>query len=214
MTYDRIIWDFNGTLLDDVGICIEAADQLLSLHDLPPIATLENYHRVFGFPIIDYYRRIGFDFSKTDFSVLANEWVAIYMDKVEKAPLRDGMADVLREFSRLGIRQTVLSMTESAMLRYQLDLLKITELFDEVWGRNDIYASSKLSLAAEWREKHPLETPLYIGDTLHDAESAKIIGADCLLLAGGHENIETLSTSGLTILSSPAELLTYMRNNC
>ena len=58
-----------------------------------------------------------------------------------------------------------------------------------------IHISSKLKLAEKWRNEHPEEKAIYIGDTSHDAESAEIIGAECLLLAGGHEGICLLYTS-------------------
>ena len=83
MNIDRVIWDFNGTILDDVDTGIEAVDVLLAKYGLPELKTRERYYEVFGFPIIDYYRRIGFDFEKTDYSILANEWVEIYLEKVK-----------------------------------------------------------------------------------------------------------------------------------
>lgn len=210
MRYSRVIWDFNGTLLDDVAVCIHSADTLLARYSLPPIATVERYHEVFGFPVIDYYRRVGFDFDRLDFKTVADEWVALYLDEVERAPLRAGISKTVREITRRGLPQTVLSMTEQKMLLHQLDLVGMREAFDEVVGLDNVYASSKLALAAAWREEHPGEHPLYIGDTLHDAESAGIIGADCLLLTGGHESASSLASSGLPLLTSPQEILAYL----
>ena len=75
---DRVIWDFNGTILDDLKISIESADELLLRYGLPIIGDVDKYYSVFGFPIIEYYKRIGFDFTKHDFTVVANEWVDIW----------------------------------------------------------------------------------------------------------------------------------------
>ncbi len=208
---DRVIWDFNGTILDDVAIGIEAIDTLLEKYRLPPIRTKERYYEVFGFPVIEYYKRIGFDFEKISFPVLASKWVALYLDKVKKAPLRKGIYNVIREIKKDGIKQSVLSMTKISMLKYQLDLLGITDLFDEIYGLDDIYATSKLLLAEKWKNEHPGEKTVYIGDTSHDAESAKIIGSECLLLAGGHEGIDSLKKTKVRILYSPADILIYIK---
>jgi len=206
--YQHVIWDFNGTILDDLVTGIESADELLLRYQLPPIATVERYYEVFGFPIRDYYRRIGFDFSKTDYSILAHEWVDIYLRRVKEAPIRRGVLEVVEELTRRGVRQTVLSMTESAMLGRQLGFLGLEGAFDEVWGLNDIYATSKLELASEWRRRHPHETSLFVGDTSHDAESAKVIGCDCVLLTGGHESRDALLATGMNVIDTPEQILT------
>lgn len=210
MRFDRVIWDFNGTILDDVDTGIESADELLSRHGLPQMKTREKYLSLFGFPIIDYYRRLGFDFDKIPFSVLANEWVEIYLEKVKNAPVREGIRDVISAFRDAGLKQTVLSMTESSMLDYQLGLLGVKELFDEVCGLDDIYAKSKLSLAAKWKEEHTGERVVFIGDTTHDAESAEIVGAECILLAGGHESREKLCGTGAFVADSPDGVLRFV----
>ncbi len=205
--YDRVIWDFNGTILDDLMTGIESADELLLRYGLPPMRTVERYYEVFGFPIRDYYRRIGFDFSKTDYSVLAHEWVEIYLRRVKDATVRDGIWDAVCALKRRGIPQTVLSMTESAMLQKQLSYLDLQNTFDEVCGLDNIYATSKLELASAWRRHHPSERVLFVGDTSHDAESAKVIGCDCVLLTGGHESREALLRVGVDVIDSPSEIL-------
>ena len=48
MRFDRVIWDFNGTILDDVDTGIESADELLSRHGLPQMRTREKYLSLFG----------------------------------------------------------------------------------------------------------------------------------------------------------------------
>ena len=207
-TFDRVIWDFNGTILDDLMTGIDSADELLLRYGLPPIQTVDHYYEVFGFPIRDYYQRIGFDFSKIDYAVLAHEWVAIYLRRVKDAPMRDGILDAINELKRRGVSQTVLSMTESTMLHQQLGYLGLTNTFDEICGLDNIYATSKLQLAAAWRQQHPNETVLFVGDTSHDAESAKVIDCHCVLLAGGHESRASLLRTGAKVVDSPMEILT------
>lgn len=206
--YDHVIWDFNGTILDDLQVGIVSANRLLTRYGLPNMASVEDYYRVFGFPIRDYYERLGFDFSKVDYETLAHEWVAIYLELVKEAPIRVGVLDVIETLSKKRIPQSVLSMTEAEMLAHQLTLLGLENTFDEIWGRTDIYAGSKLQLAECWRTEHPHDRVLYIGDTTHDAESAEVIGCDCLLLVGGHQSKASLLLSGATVIDDPATILT------
>lgn len=208
--YDRVIWDFNGTILDDLSVGIESANCLLERHGLPIMESVEAYHRVFGFPVRDYYARLGFDFTKVDYETLAHEWVAIYWELVKTAPIRDGVLDVISELTMRKVPQTVLSMTESDMLLHQVALLGLSDTFDEIRGRTDIYAGSKLNLAKSWREEHPNERVLFIGDTTHDAESAAVIGCNCLLLAGGHQSKTALLASGVTVIDDPHQILEHI----
>ena len=71
MKYKTVIWDFNGTLFDDMGVSIDAMNTVLSRRSLPLIKGLFEFQNVFGFPVRDYYSRIGLDFSKEPYEVPA-----------------------------------------------------------------------------------------------------------------------------------------------
>lgn len=88
----KIVWDWNGTLLDDVDLCFSCINRLLVNHDLKPLDTLDQYREVFTFPIEDYYRTVGFDFDQIPFSILAHEYMEDYQEKSYACNLH---ADVL-----------------------------------------------------------------------------------------------------------------------
>ena len=198
MEYRNIVWDFNGTLLDDLGIGIRAVNALLRRRSLPTLGSTEEYHAVFCFPIEEYYRRLGFDFSREPYEVLAVEWVSEYRAIEHTAPLRKGARELIAAFSRAGVRQIVLSATEEHMLREQLSALGILDCFDLVLGRSDIYAESKLALAEALAPRLSGRT-LVIGDTSHDLESAKALSADAILLRGGHTSDASLDALGCEV---------------
>ena len=114
--YTHIIWDFNGTILNDVQLGIDSANRLLTAHGLPRIRSEEEYREKFGFPIIEYYRRMGFDFSATPYADLAVEWVAYYMESKKNATVFADIPEVLRKMKERGIPQIILSATEWNML--------------------------------------------------------------------------------------------------
>ena len=80
------------------------------------------------------------------------------------------------------------------MLTEQICDLGIKDYFCEIMGLDNIHAGSKLSLAYEWRERHRGERVLFIGDTDHDAETARALGAECILISRGHQSREHLLT--------------------
>ena len=205
-TPDYCVWDFNGTILDDVETGILAVNHLLRERGLKTIQSREEYQRVFGFPIRQYYERLGFDFEKEPYEVVAPLWVEQYLIHVRNARMFEDVRKALERFQSMGIRQVVLSATELQMLRGQLKDLEITHYFEEILGLDNIHASSKIALAEEWRKRHPRERILLLGDTDHDCATAKALGADCVLIARGHQSADYLRTVCPTVVDSLGDL--------
>ena len=210
MKYDHIIWDFNGTILDDVDTGLRSVNKLLGDRGLPTLESKRSYRAVFGFPIIDYYRRLGFDFEAEPYEVIAPLWVEQYMINVKDAPVFEDVRDTIFYLDERKIPQTLLSATERNMLLCQLETLGLRDTFAEVLGRDDIHAASKGGVAQEWRDRHPGEKTLMIGDTDHDLQVARQIGADCVLVCRGHQSGEYLKSLGVPVFDSLSQLIKYM----
>ncbi|MBQ3507047.1 MAG: HAD family hydrolase [Clostridia bacterium] len=209
--YTHVVWDFNGTVLNDVRLGIDCVNAMLKKRGLPIIPDEDAYRKIFGFPIDDYYRRLGFNFEKEDYeTVLAPEWVALYLAGEEFCPVVEGARDTIGEIKRRGISQIMLSATKLQQLEGQLRRLELNGVFDEVLGLDNIHARSKTFLAVEWKAKNPEARPLFVGDTEHDADVADAIGADCVLYFGGHQSKEILATRGKPMIGTIPELLEFL----
>lgn len=207
MKYTHIIWDFNGTVLDDMDAGIRSVNDMLAPRGLPLIASVEQYRELFGFPVIDYYRRLGLDVEKEDYyTVLAPLWVSGYRIYAQNAPTIKGVRELLETIARTGTEQILLSASESSLLEEQLSALGVAAYFQQVYGLDNIHAHSKEALAKKWRHGHSDALPLCIGDTLHDAEIARAICADCVLFAGGHQSHRRLADAGFPVKDSMQEI--------
>lgn len=206
MKYTHIIWDFNGTVLDDLCVCIDSVNVLLEKRSIPKIDSVESYRRVFGFPIIKYYEKIGFDFSNEKFSDAAVEWVEEYMSRISTAVINKGVVDILNKIHKHNMKNILVSATELNMLKNQLSMLGISGLFDEVYGLDNIHAQNKIALAEFWRENNSTAKALLVGDTDHDFETASAIKADCVLYSGGHQSEERLLLLGCPVIGELTEL--------
>jgi len=208
MKYTDILWDFNGTIIDDVEAGILSVNKMLSDRGLKMIASKEEYRKIFHFPIEDYYRSLGFDFESEPYAVLAPIWVELYLENAKNAPLQPYVREAIETFSKIGVAQHVLSASELSMLKAQLDTFGILDCFESISGLDNIHAHSKTALALEWKKAHPDAKALVIGDTEHDHATAKALGADCALIAFGHQSRERLeSCVGAKIYSSLSELI-------
>ena len=194
-----VLWDFNGTLYDDVETARRCMNTLLERRGMPLLADTDAYRRIFGFPVRDYYVRAGFDFARESFETVGAEWFALYEDFSRGVGLREGVREAVRAFKAAGLAQAVLSASHTDTLTRQLDALGLR--FGEVLALEGIYAESKEALAVSWRQRHPGEPAVLIGDTEHDAEVAASAGLGCILVEGGHQDAGTLARCGVPVAS-------------
>ncbi|MBO4422336.1 MAG: HAD hydrolase-like protein [Clostridia bacterium] len=188
----HVLWDFNGTVLDDLQPCIKSINTLLVRYGLKPVPDVETYRNIFGFPIKDYYERLGFDFSKLDFSVLAVEWVDLYNEYNHPLRLCPGIKDALEAVKDANIRQLILTASSCDMVKEQLSELGIGDYFEEIIGLDNIHAHGKTEVARDWINRTSPGCAVLIGDTPHDSEVADDIGIDCLLVCCGHSPRKSL----------------------
>lgn len=207
MRYTHIIWDFNGTLFDDIDAGIASVNKMLSERGLKIISNKEEYREVFKFPIISYYRDLGFDFESEPYEVLAPIWVELYNQNSKQSSLCPQARLLLEDFKKKNIPQILLSATERNMLLGQIAELEISEYFEDVLGLDNIHAYSKKDIAIEWLAKQDNIVPLFIGDTEHDAQVARAVGADCILVAQGHQSKNTLLKCGYPVYNDLGEVM-------
>lgn len=191
--YQHIIWDWNGTLLDDVELCFSVLCDLLVENGLP-VPELDQYLKKFRFPIQEYYRDFGFDFDKVSFAVVAERFMEIYRAKVKSASLFEGVESWLHRVKSSNKSQSILSAASQEHLNDIIQHFQIQHFFDRIFGIENDFAVSKLHRARELMciSNIPAEDTLLIGDTDHDLEVGRELGVDVLLIADGHQHVERL----------------------
>ena len=106
-----------------------------------------------------------------------------------------------------------LSATKQNELLLQTKMVGVDKYFDNIIGTSDEYASGKAGVAKNFFSKTHLDLSktLFIGDTLHDAEVAKELGADIILISRGHQTKEVLENgTDALILDSLEEAKNYI----
>lgn len=213
MRYTHCIWDFNGTILNDMLAGIRAVNELLAKRSLPLISGIEEYREIFGFPVKSYYAALGFDFSKEPYDKIAHEWVDLYLEYAKDSPLCDGALETLDKLKARGLTQILLSATERDMLIRQINGLGLKDCFSEILGLDNIYAVSKLSMACDWKKSNPNISAFMIGDTEHDCAVAKAMGVDCYLVCAGHQSRKRLEKLDVPVFEDLYELTSFLKEN-
>ena len=202
MKLNTIIWDWNGTLLDDVDLCVQTINRLLVREGLRPLADKTEYQRVFQFPIQTYYEKAGFDFNRCSFDSLAQAYMDDYQPHSLACSLQEHAVDVLRYFHEQGYTQVLLSASKRDFLLMQLKQYPIQSYFRDILGLDNIYAHSKLDLAKQYFQQNgaQMASVWFIGDSVHDNEVAKAVNAKCVLVANGHEHWDKLTATGAIVI--------------
>jgi phosphoglycolate phosphatase len=209
--YKNVIWDWNGTLLDDVNNCVNIINSLCYLHNIEQF-NLSTYKKVFTFPVIKSYELLGFDTSPEAFDRISQYFHSSYEDLLPSCKLYDGVPSVLRSLKGRGINQFILSAHEQGRLletvkEYQLDCY-----FKYISGSDNLHGKGKtdhgLNLIKDQKLKS--EETIMIGDTLHDFEVAQKLGIACILFSGGHMSENRLKSSGVPVINEISELLNLL----
>jgi len=204
--YKHIIWDWNGTLINDVWLVVEIMNKMLEKRNLPGIDS-EKYKEIFDFPVTKYYLKLGFDFSRESFEELTVEFISEYYQCFNECKLYDGVEEVLKKIRDSGIPQSILSASKENVLIEKIKHYGIDKYFYRIMGLENHYAESKAEKGKKWIAELNLnpQDVLLIGDTIHDYDVSKHIGCDCLLVANGHHSYERLAKLGVDLISTLKE---------
>jgi len=204
--FDNIIWDWNGTLLNDLEVVLQAEALHFPMYGIRP-PDIDTRNKLFCFPIETYYKRLGFDFSKKSFEDINLEFLKIYQDLLLDAPLFAGTTELLLQIQSLGKRQYVLSAAPQMHLEEILTSRNIAHIFSAIYGLGHSNADSKIPRGHQLISEQSIETSktIMIGDTDHDLEVGKALGLEVLLIADGHKSYQTLCEIHHKVLKSRFE---------
>jgi len=206
--YTHVLWDWNGTLLDDMWLCVDVINVLLTKYN-KSVLSLQDYQKHFDFPVKDYYERIGFDFKQTPFEIVGTEFINGYYERWGECKLHKDVENVLRAIRHAGLHQSILSAADVKMLNAGVELFHLREYFDELIGLDHHYAHGKIDVARAYMKRTGFnpEDVLYIGDTTHDSDVAREINVDVVLFTNGHHTPDRLENCGVPMIDSLNKVL-------
>jgi phosphoglycolate phosphatase-like HAD superfamily hydrolase len=204
----HLVWDWNGTLLDDLKLVVDATNVCLATVGGPMI-TAEEHRRDFRRPILDYYAHVlERPIDEVEFQLLDDAFHDAYrlgLAHVRLAP------DALEAMGRWEGTQSLLSMFFHDELLVEVErhglgarLVRVDGLPGTVGGhRKATYLAAHLEALAV-----DPATVVLIGDSVDDGDAALAVGAGCVLYAGGFTDTSLLKATGLPVASSLTEAVT------
>ena len=189
----HIIWDWNGTILDDSQLCLEIINDMLIKRNIP-IMTKYEYSDIFDFPVKKFYKRIGFEFHKDSFESLSQEFLSTYEKRQYECKLHSYFIELQPIIKTNNIKQSILSAYADEYLKDILSYFNILDVFTHISGLKHILADSKIENGKTLINKINIskENCLFIGDTIHDIDTAEAMGIEYYLISSGHNSLKRL----------------------
>lgn len=198
----HLVWDWNGTLLNDLGLVVAATNAALGTAGCAPVSE-DEHRRDFRRPIVEYYGGL------LGRAVTVEEFAE--MDRVFHAEYRLGLltcgltADALTALTQWSGTQSLLSMWFHEELVPTVDRYGLTTHFRRIDG---LKAGLGGGFKAEHLKTHLAELALdgpdavLIGDSVDDADAAASVGARCVLYTGGFTARAKLEQVGVPVADS------------
>lgn len=197
---NHIIWDWNGTLLDDAWLCNEIINKLLEDNYLPKI-TLDEYKEHFDFPVKKYYENIGFDFDLISFEKLSDIFISEYNRRKFECKLQKDAERVIKFYYEKNIPQSILSARQHTDLIEDLEHYNLRKYFKFISGLDNHYAAGKIENGKKLIDKigeNPKDI-IFIGDTTHDFDVAKALKTGRIAVSIGHHSEKKLKKNNVVI---------------
>ncbi|KOG79453.1 MULTISPECIES: HAD family hydrolase [Streptomyces] len=210
-TRTHLVWDWNGTLLDDTYAVVRATNAAFAEVELEPI-TPEQYREMYTIPIPRFYERfLGRLPTEAEWERMDGVFHRYYAEQRTACGLTAGAEELLHGWQRAGRSQSLLSMYGHEQLVPVVRGYGIEPRFVRVEGRRGPSGGSK----ALHMERHfealagvdgiVPENAVVIGDALDDAVAAAHVGARAVLYTGGSHSRRSLEGAGVPVVDSLAE---------
>jgi phosphoglycolate phosphatase len=196
-----IVWDWNGTLLDDVHASHEGMNVILR-HFKKSVVDLDAFREIFDMPVRNIYSNAGFtdDEINRDMPVMQHLFHDNYEPLSAKAVLRDGAMQILSLLKSAKVASIILSNHLVGSIMGHLNRLGIAADFGAVMANEDritqIGAMTKGEKLRHYLGENNLspENGIIIGDTPEETHIARELGLGSAAITGGYASQRRLET--------------------
>jgi phosphoglycolate phosphatase-like HAD superfamily hydrolase len=203
----HLVWDWNGTLLDDLAIVVEAVNRSIAEFGLNAI-TEADYRDHYTRPVRNFYDRLfGRAIDDEEWPRLNTGFHDVYFELSLEAALVPGAHEAMDLLEDAGWSQSLLSMSPQDWLEGIVERLGLTERFALVDGLSGPTGGLKAAQLDEHLRNLGIEggSVAVVGDTPDDVAAARHVGATPILFHGGSHHREILEAEGVPIAETVVE---------
>jgi phosphoglycolate phosphatase-like HAD superfamily hydrolase len=200
----HVVWDWNGTLVDDHLAVVAAINHALASLRLGPIDS-EAFRSHFTRPVQRFYEGVaGRPIEPGEWRTLDEAYHDSYAASVDRLELAPDARAALAAAEAAGLSQSLLSMWRHRDLVALVERLRIGHWFVRVDGLRAPGGGGKTEHLVEHLAALEVDprAALLVGDTLDDLAAARAVGARCVLYDGGSHHRAALETTGVPVVDT------------
>jgi phosphoglycolate phosphatase len=187
-----VIFDWNGTLIDDARLACDATNAATSVLGVSP-ATFQTYQEHYSMPLQDMYLKLGCSKEAIEASLdkVFEAFGNYYSEHALKVKLRQGAQETLSDIKACGYRSAVLSNHTVKIISEFFDRFYLHTHLDAILANDcnelsDImYNANKGQRLKKYVEKHDIRKALVVGDSPEEIEIAHYYGFLGVGISGG-----------------------------
>jgi phosphoglycolate phosphatase-like HAD superfamily hydrolase len=207
----HLVWDWNGTLLDDLTLVVSSTNHVFAAVGGRPVDADEHRSR-FRRPVAEFYAEIlGRAVDEEEFGTLDRIFHEAYRLGLTSMSLAADAMTAIRSWSG---SQSLLSMWFHNELVPAVETYGLNGVFTRVDGlRTEVGGHLKAGHLAAHLDALGVSGvgTVLIGDSLDDAEAADSVGAGVVLYTGGFTHPDRLRASGRLVADSLVEAVSLAR---
>jgi phosphoglycolate phosphatase-like HAD superfamily hydrolase len=197
----HVVWDWNGTLLDDLPIVIRAVNRSISGFGFGPIDA-DVYRDHYTRPVRLFYEGLfGRKVSDEEWLRLDTGFHDAYFELADDVDLTEGAHTAIDMLAEAGWSQSLLSMSPQHWLEGIVSRLGLTERLELVDGLSGVSGGLKAAHLEEHLRVLDVagNRTVVIGDTPDDVAAARHVSARPVLFHGGSHHLEVLEAQGVPV---------------
>lgn len=185
----NVIFDWSGTLVDDLPPVLEATNRIFAHYQRAPMDR-DEFRRTFRLPFAEFYDETLPGVAMADLDSLYHEF---FVGSEAEVTILPGAVEFL-EFCRAeGKRTFLLSSIHREHYRVQSEALGLAGYFEAAYAQV-LDKKEKIHELLDHHQLEPGET-LFVGDMVHDIETAQHGGVMSVATLTGYDPPERLSAA-------------------
>ncbi len=185
--FRNLIFDWSGTLVDDLGPVIEATNAVLAKYEIAALDR-ESFRRVFRLPYREFYAEL---LPNIPLEELEAHFRPAFDAALTPVTVLPHAREKLEWCSALGIRCFVLTSMDTLAFERQMDAFGLRQHFEATYSG----VLDKREIIHRILANHhlnPAETA-FVGDMTHDVETARHGGISSIAVLTGYNHAEILA---------------------
>ena len=192
--FELIIFDWDGTLSDSVGLITDLMIQSFLLHNVTPPSRME-VADILGIKLSEAFKILLKEKDQNASELIFNSYIDLYNQSSNKVKLFDGVELGIKELHRYGYKIAIATGGGRNYLDSCLAQTSIKDFINVTKTSDDCFSKPHPQMCNEILNELIIEPEksIVIGDSIHDLQMAKNAGISSLAVTYGAHKQDSLS---------------------